>query len=43
MSRRVVVLCLAVIFLVPTAAKNLAAKNKGKKNSGVIQSELLDQ
>jgi len=43
MNRSLAVLCLAVIFLVPMVAKDLAAKNKDKKNSGVIQSESLDQ
>lgn len=42
MNRILVVLCFSAIFL-PIAAKNLVAKDKDKKNSGVIQSESLDQ
>ncbi len=42
MNRSLALFCFAV-FLVPMAAKNLAAKNKDTKNSGVIQSESLDQ
>jgi flagellar L-ring protein FlgH len=42
MNRILVVLCFSAIFL-PIAAKNVVAKDKDKKNSGVIQSESLDQ
>jgi flagellar L-ring protein precursor FlgH len=43
MNRSSAVLYLAVILLLPIAATMLSAKNKDKKNSGVIQSESLDQ
>jgi flagellar L-ring protein FlgH len=43
MNRSAAVFYLAVILLLPVAATKLYAKNRDKKNSGVIQSESLDQ
>lgn len=43
MSRRFAICFLAAIFVLPVLIKDLAAKSKDKKNSGVIQSESLDQ
>jgi flagellar L-ring protein FlgH len=43
MNRSFAIFFLAVILLLPLGAAKLSAKNKDKKNSGVIQSESLDQ
>ncbi|HEX3103885.1 MAG TPA: flagellar basal body L-ring protein FlgH [Terriglobales bacterium] len=43
MSRSFAFFGLAAIFLLPMLTKNLVAKNKDKRNSGIIQSESLDQ
>jgi flagellar L-ring protein precursor FlgH len=43
MNRSLAVFALASIFLLPPVSKNLTAKDKDKRNSGVIQSESLDQ
>ena len=43
MSRRFAVLGVAAMFLVSMLTTTLAAKSKDKQNSGVIQSESLDQ
>ena len=43
MNRSLAVFALASIFLLPLVSKNLTAKDKDKRNSGVIQSESLDQ
>jgi flagellar L-ring protein FlgH len=43
MNRSVAFFFLTVILLLPLGAAKLSAKNKDKKNSGVIQSESLDQ
>jgi flagellar L-ring protein precursor FlgH len=43
MNRSLAVFALTSIFLLPLVSKNLTAKDKDKRNSGVIQSESLDQ
>jgi flagellar L-ring protein FlgH len=43
MNRSFAICFLAIILLLPLGAAKLFAKNKDKKNSGVIQSESLDQ
>jgi flagellar L-ring protein FlgH len=43
MSRSFAFCAVAAILLFPMLTENLVAKNKDKKNSGIIQSESLDQ
>jgi flagellar L-ring protein precursor FlgH len=43
MNRSLADFALASIFLLPLVSTNLTAKDKDKRNSGVIQSESLDQ
>ena len=43
MSRRLAIFSITALFVLPVLIKDLAAKSKDKKNSGMIQSESLDQ